>query len=354
MQRRCAGPARAFAWLSLIIHQTCVPVRAAAPSSVDSMTTLIDISRCPLRCHDRGACFTWPPEPEFPPICACNELWEGKTCERRQHNPFNARRSSEKAANAEWRGLHGVACTVNETAATCEECGEHRCDAGECMLKAAPGNADAYDCTLRDDKPTPRRPRMSSSLYGKTRGRGRGRGASPDAKGRGAPAKGRGAPPRGRGTMAKGRGAPAKGRGTMAEGRGAPAKGRGAAGRQLRRTIWQQERAQGLTLSKLGRAVAAAHAPEPRHGARRLEAVGAPPRIRARVRVRVWARVRVRLRVWAKVRARDRARDRLRFRARANPTPGPSQAGAPPRVGVCLSGWLGVAVHAGGESLRRC
>ena len=283
------------------------------------MTTLIDISRCPLRCHDRGACFTWPPEPEFPPICACNELWEGKTCERRQHNPFNARRSSEKAANAEWRGLHGVACTVNETAATCEECGEHRCDAGECMLKAAPGNADAYDCTLRGDKPTPYRPRMSSSLYGKTRGRGRGRGASPDAKGR-----------------------------------GAPAKGRGTAGRQLRRTIWQQERAQGLTLSKLGRAVAAAHAPEPRHGARRLEAVGAPPRVRARVRGRVWARVRVRLRVWAKVRARDRARDRLSFRARANPTPGPSQVGAPPRVGVCLSGWLGVAVHAGGESLRRC
>ena len=150
------------------------------------MTTLIDISRCPLRCHDRGACFTWPPEPEFPPICACNELWEGKTCEQRQHNPFNARRSSEKASNAEWRGLHGVACTLNETAATCEECGVHRCDAdGECMLKAVPGSADTYNCTLRGDRLTPYRPHQYASLYGKTRGRGRGRGASPDAKGRG-------------------------------------------------------------------------------------------------------------------------------------------------------------------------
>ena len=235
-----------------------------------SMTTLIDVSRCPLRCHDRGTCFTWPPEPEFPPICACNELWEGKTCEHRQHNPFNVRK--DRVANTQWRATYGVACTSNETAATCNECGEHRCGAdGECEWKAMkPVLNNAGNCTDKVNK-VPYRPRRYSSLYGKTRGRGRGRGASPGAKGRGA----------------------------LAEGLGPPAKGRGAGGRQLRREIWQQERAQGLTPTKLGRAVAAAHK-EPRHGARRLEAVGA----------------------------------------------------APPKVGVCLSGWLGVAVHEGGESLQ--
>ena len=225
------------------------------------MTTLIDVSRCPLRCHDRGTCFSWPPEPEFPPICACNELWEGKTCEHRQHNPFNVRR--DRVANTQWRAMYGVACTSNETAAACNECGG--CGAGgECELLR-------NNCTLRVDKVVPYRPRRYSSLYGKTRGRGRGRDASPGAKGRG----------------------------TLAKGLGPPAKGRGAGGRQLRREIWQLERAQGLTPTKLGRAVATAHK-EPRHGARRLEAVGA----------------------------------------------------APPKVGVCLSGWLGVAVHEGGESLQ--
>jgi len=157
------------------------------------MTTLIDVSRCPLRCHDRGTCFTWPPEPEFAPICACSELWEGKTCEHRQHNPFNVRR--ERVANTQWRAMYGVACTSNETAATCNECGEHRCGAeGECEWKAVHEKAGAKavlnDCTLRVDKVVPYRPRMYSSLYGKPRGRGRGRDASPGAKGRGAPAKG--------------------------------------------------------------------------------------------------------------------------------------------------------------------
>ena len=235
----------------------------------DSMTTLIDVSRCPLRCHDRGTCFTWPPEPEFAPICACSELWEGKTCEHRQHNPFNVRR--ERVANTQWRAMYGVACTSNETAATCNECGEHRCGAeGECEWKAVHEKAGAKavlnDCTLRVDKVVPYRPRMYSSLYGKPRGRGRGRDASPGAKGR-----------------------------------GAPAKGLGAGGRQLRRAIWGRVPWPRATPTKLARAAAAAHT-EPRHGAaRRLEAVVA----------------------------------------------------APPRVGVCLSGWLGVAVHEGGESLQR-
>ena len=139
------------------------------------MTALIDVSRCPLRCHDRGSCFTWPSEPEFPPICACNELWEGKTCEQRQHNPFRPF-SSEKASNTKWRAMHGVACTFNETAATCAECGEHRCGAdGECEWKAVhrnaqDGQADSYGCTLRS-RLAPFRPRILSSRYGKTRGR---------------------------------------------------------------------------------------------------------------------------------------------------------------------------------------
>ena len=244
--------------------RTCACYRRRLARSAQlrkSMTTLIDVSRCPLRCHDRGTCFSWPPEPEFPPICACNELWEGKTCEHRQHNPFNVRR--DRVANTQWRAMYGVACTSNETAAACNECGG--CGAGgECELLL-------NNCTLRVDKVVPYRPRRYSSLYGKTRGRGRGRDASPGAKGRG----------------------------TLAKGLGPPAKGRGAGGRQLRREIWQLERAQGLTPTKLGRAVATAHK-EPRHGARRLEAVGA----------------------------------------------------APPKVGVCLSGWLGVAVHEGGESLQ--
>ena len=248
-------------------------VVALALGTHSRMTTLIDVSRCPLRCHDRGSCFTWPPEPEFAPICACIELWEGKACEHRQHNPYTTTR--DRVSNTQWRAMYGVACTANETAATCNECGErHRCGAdGECEWKAVHGKAALKNCTLRVDKVVPYRPRMYSSLYGgKARGRGRGRGASPGAKGRGAPAKGI---------------------------LGPPAKGRGAGGRQLRRAIWQQERAQGLTPTKLGRAVAAAHK-EPRHGARRLEAVVA----------------------------------------------------APPKVGVCLSGWLGVAVHEGGESLQ--
>ena len=84
------------------------------PQPKPAMTTLVDVSRYPLRCHDRGSCFTWPPEPEFTPICACNELWEGKTCDHRQHNPFSARR--DKISNAQWRDTHGVACTFNESA----------------------------------------------------------------------------------------------------------------------------------------------------------------------------------------------------------------------------------------------
>ena len=224
------------------------------------MTSVVDLSLCTLRCHDRGSCFTWPPEPEFSPICACNELWEGKTCEHRQHNPFNRRR--DNVANSQWHDTHGVACTFNISDTTCNECGEHRCSAdGECEWKAGA-------CTLKLEKTG----RVFS--FGKMRGHSKGRGASLEANGRS----------------------------PLTQGRSRPTGERRTRERQLRK-LWQHERAQVGMQAEGGRAAAAAAAAvplAPQHDARRLEA-----------------------------------------------------AAALPRVSVCLSGWLGVAVHQGGESLRR-
>ena len=54
------------------------------------MTTVANTTAiCPSRCHDRGLCFISLTEPDFGPVCACDELWEGSSCAKRQHNPWH-------------------------------------------------------------------------------------------------------------------------------------------------------------------------------------------------------------------------------------------------------------------------
>ena len=85
------------------------------------MVSLANLSICPDRCNERGTCFRWPTEPEFKPICACDEKWFGRACESVHQNPWSPRR--EKSSYDQWQSIHGVACTSNVTAKSCDRCG---------------------------------------------------------------------------------------------------------------------------------------------------------------------------------------------------------------------------------------
>lgn len=142
------------------------------------MVSLVELRLCLHRCHDRGTCFAWPTEPEFGPICACDYLWEGRTCEKRQHNPWR-QRQDENTFREEHLREHGVACGLDTIAQSCELCPngspnsrpEVACDSthGECEWKQRDGDS-APGCHLKPQKTAQRRGyRTLSSTAGKGR-----------------------------------------------------------------------------------------------------------------------------------------------------------------------------------------
>ena len=149
------------------------------------MVSLVELRLCLDRCHDRGTCFAWPTEPEFGPICACDYLWEGRACEKRQHNPWRSRQD-ENSFRDEHLREHGVACGLDTIAQSCELCPpgspssspELACDAahGECEWKQRDGDS-APGCHLKPPKAPLRRRLPPSAGKGrpyKTSGNGAG------------------------------------------------------------------------------------------------------------------------------------------------------------------------------------
>ena len=118
------------------------PQASSAPRSPGhglGATGMVRAARCPDSCSGRGICFdfgsTSPTMLPFPAICACDELWEGRSCNRRQHNPYHSCR--ERADHLSWTQAHGVSCSHNTSAASCAACAStlRLCrEEGECVV----------------------------------------------------------------------------------------------------------------------------------------------------------------------------------------------------------------------------
>lgn len=145
-----------FAWwvLTMAVQLSATESQMASsppPSPLVGATRVTRATRCPESCNGRGVCFdfgsTSPTIQPFPAICACDELWEGKACNRRQHNPYHACR--ERDDYQSWAQAHGVSCSSNTSAASCEACASivRLCSQeGECVMTV---RRPVMQCELR-------------------------------------------------------------------------------------------------------------------------------------------------------------------------------------------------------------
>ena len=121
---------------------------AVSASGIDEFPS----SACPARCNGHGRCLGWQAQPDFPPMCLCDEFFDGLACAHRMLNPYAREHSTERPKHNTWERVAGVACGGDRHAPSCSAClsssgiagiiagmmeTESQLCAGECMLDAA-------------------------------------------------------------------------------------------------------------------------------------------------------------------------------------------------------------------------